>query len=443
MIQNKRQFVNFLNSHINYEKNREISYHKKNYNKNFISSFLEKIHFFYRNQKIIHIAGTNGKGSVALILSYLLSSLNISNGTYTSPHLIQINERIRIQNKIISDSLLLKSANRVQNLLPEISFSPTFFDLLTAIALLSFENCEYIILETGMGGRLDSTNIQSENKLCILTRIALDHTSHLGNSIESIAQEKLGIIQNNNSVILAEQVPKIYSLVQKVILEKKAVLFQYGKDFFVDSLKIEKEASYFSFFSKHSKEKTEIKTSFLTKEQSHNLALCLFALQILGIEWNSLQINQKIKNFTLYLTLPGRFQLINRSPKILLDGGHNPEAIKFLRKNLELHYSNTRRKFLIISISQDKDYTMILKEILSFFEEVFVIRLHSSMKKDISQLIFQQAQKIHSQVRYASSFAEAFQKLKEKIKDDDLLVVTGSFYLVGESLDFFNLGHSI
>ncbi len=435
-ITNKKELHLFLDSLINYEIQPALSYHKKHYNTFFVKEFLEDFHHPEKDFKVIHIAGTNGKGSLAHLLTHVLSSKGYTVGTYTSPHLVTLNERIQVNKIIIDDSSLIHLTNKLIDRLPKISTSPTFFEALTSMAILYFRDmkCDYVILETGLGGRLDSTNFATD-KLSIINTIAMDHMNLLGNNIEKIALEKAGIIKQGNSIILGKQQKKIYPLFHRLSQNLGSPLYQYAKDYFVHNIRTLEGGVSFNYSDLNNPDDIngEIKIPILSIFQALNTAMTLKTLSVMKIPFTFNEINHILKDFTL----PGRFQLISKSPFIILDGAHNVHAIHSLKVNLKLRFNNTRFKVLIIGIVKDKDYKTILPILLPYFDQVIISRLNFNIKKDISSDLFETSKSIHNNVQYASSFQEAFSQIKE-LQPKDLLVVTGSYYLVGEALTFFS-----
>ncbi len=434
-ITNKKELHLFLDSLINYEIQSTPSYHKKHYNTFFVKEFLDEFHHPEKDFKVIHIAGTNGKGSLAHLLTHILSSKGYTVGTYTSPHLVTLNERIQLNKDIIDDSSLIHLTNTLIKKLPKISMSPTFFEALTSMAVLYFKDmkCDYVILETGLGGRLDSTNFTTD-KLSIINTIAMDHMNLLGNNIEKIALEKAGIIKQGNTIILGKQQKQIYPLFDRLSQKLQSPLYQYAKDYSIHNIRTLEEGVSFHYSDLNNSDYIlgEIKIPLLSIFQALNTAITLKALSVMKIPFTFNEMNNILKDFTL----PGRFQLVRKSPFIILDGAHNVHAIRSLKVNLKLRFNNTRFKVLIIAIVQDKDYKTILPIILPYFDQIIISKLNFNIKKDISSDLFEASKNIHNNVQYASSFQEAFKQIKE-LQPKDLVVVTGSYYLVGEALDFF------
>ncbi len=436
LITNKKELHVFLDSLINYEIQPIPTYNKKHYNTSFVKDFLDEIHRPEKDFRIIHIAGTNGKGSLVYLLNHVLVSKGFTVGAYTSPHLISLNERIQLNKNIIDDLSLIKLTNTFIEILPKMSKPPTFFEALTSIAILYFKEmkCDYVILETGLGGRLDSTNFAT-NKISIINTIAMDHMKQLGNNLKDIALEKAGIIKNGDHLIIGKQQKKIYPLLSKVAKKHQSAIYQYSQDYSVHNIQTLEDGLSFNYIDHSNIDgiNGEIKIPLLSIYQALNMGITLKTLRVMNIPFTPNEITHALKDFTL----PGRFQLISKSPFIVLDGAHNVHAIRSLKVNLKIRFKNTRYKVLIIGIIQDKDYKSILPIILSFFDQIIVCKLNFNIKKDISSDLFEISKSIHNNVQYAYSFEEAFNQVK--LHTNDLLVVTGSYYLIGEALTFFQV----
>ncbi len=433
-IKNKDEAIQFLYSLKNHEINRFVSYNNRNYNQSYIDQFLKQLDYPQSKFKVIHIAGTNGKGSLAFLLSHLLTSKDFKTGVYTSPHLLDPCERIRINHKPINDLQLVSLTRKLTLIQSAISVEPSFFDAMTAISILAFHEskCDYVILETGLGGRLDSTNFAS-SKITVINTISYDHTELLGDTLTKIAYEKAGIIQEGNQLILGKQNNSLYPVFEEISKLKQATSYQYQKDFFVKELSIVNNGIEFTFISNETNHSTKVHLPLLSIHQSLNTALALFTLNILKISFTDSEIKDILKSFRL----PGRFQKISDNPAIILDGAHNPHAIQALKINLVLRYKEMPKKILILGVVKGKDHHTILKTLIPFFDHIIITKL-SSFQEDASFPLFIEAQKKHSSVAYAFSFHEAYilaQKLLHESKEA-LLVITGSYYLLGEAISF-------
>ncbi len=423
--------INFLYTLINYEVKRTIPY--KKYNNSFINQFLCHINYCEKDFKIIHIAGTNGKGSLAIILSHLLSSWKYITGCYTSPHLVKLNERIKINNIQITDSELLSLTKKLQKIMTIIPKHPSFFDAVTAIAILHFKlkKCQYVILETGMGGRLDSTNFKTK-KISLINTISYDHTNHLGATLNQIAYEKAGIISNNGVCVLGKQKQKLYPLFYEITKKLNASIFCYKKDFNIQNIKLISNNLTFTYSSIFNKLPLTICLPYSPIHQALNCAIALFTLSKLKINYTEKNLNKTLNN----LLIPARFQIINHNPTTIIDGAHNEHAILSLKTNLYIYFKNKPKKVLILGMIEGKNYKLILSRFLYLFNHIIITKINS-FKNDISNKLAKEAYYCHSSVSHLSNFEEAYNFAMTKLSKNDLLVITGSFYLAGEAMTFF------
>ena len=392
-----------------------------------IKHLLKKLGHPEKKFKIIHIAGTNGKGSTALIISHLLKSYGFATGCYTSPHLIDIRERIRINGRKVSKKNFVESASYVlkiaKNLNPSLHLS--YFDLLTAIGFHVFMNkkLEWIVIETGLGGRYDSTNV-TEKELCVLTKVGFDHQDILGTKLKDIAKEKIGITRSGIPLIISKQNNELKKWL-KNILNKKKVPFYFADDFFrlkFSNLVLQKD----NFSS--------------PKFESISTSLC--AMQLL-FDGDFLQKKKWVK-ISQKVRIPGRLDLRKKIfwekkaryfEKILIDGSHNKDSLfalnTFITKKKIIPYN------LILGIASDKIVNHIkipLTKLCLNADNIIFTPINSPRTASTNQLekfIFD-SNKIEKimKINHVSSAEEA---LEICIYDSEKpIVIAGSFYLVGE-----------
>ena len=315
--------------------------------------------------KSFHIAGTNGKGSTAAHLHSLLSSKGLNPGLYTSPHLMSLNERIRISGEI-SDEDLQSVINKIINI-PE-SESATYFDILTLAAFLYFKrkNISYAVIECGLGGRLDSTNIITP-ETSIITTISKDHMHILGNTIEEISREKCGIIKKNVPVVTGDINKTALKLIKITALENSSLLFRYGTEFKAENIRAGEKVS-FNFKS----ENIDIKNIEINNQnpvQAVNMSVAIQACITAGISLNEEEIRKSAENFTI----KGRLEILCKNPEIIFDAAHNEESIDTLKKALlTMKYKKIK---IFLSIMKDKDYNSILEILNSFADETVLVNL--------------------------------------------------------------------
>lgn len=392
--------------------------------------------------KVIHIAGTSGKGSTATITAKLLQSHGQKVGLHVKPHMYDIRERFQINGTIISEQLFTKYCDVFFPIVEEISKGEygklTYFEVLISLAYYIFykENVDYAVIETGVGGLYDGSNvIDNPKKLAVITSIGFDHTAILGNTLQEIAAQKAGIIQKNNNVIVLKQ----DSLVNKVI-EKKAeqvsATIKYvekNKDFVVKDSTI--QGSIFDYLG--SPQLLNLELSLLGEYQVENAAIAITSfLHVLSRD--GIQIDEKaIRTALISLTIPGRFDTQQvQGKKIILDGAHNPQKMHAFLSNLQ-HYNKNNKWTFLISFKEGKDIEEMLKMIVPvakkiiitdfFNDEVDFISI-SEKPEFIAKLIEKEG---FNNIEIIHNIAKNFNSIISSIKDDSL-VITGSLYLLSD-----------
>ncbi len=432
MISCIEDFHGFLENFYNLEKIRHPDYKATHLNVERFEQLLEVLGSPHHSLKFIHIAGTKGKGSTATLLSYLLVEYGYQTGLYLSPHLVRINERISINSCDIDDSELIRHANQVQSILSFLEYKPSYFEILTAIAILHFNHhkCDYVVLETGLGGRLDTTNF-CKPILTIITSISVDHTAILGNSVVEIAKEKAGIIKQGIEVILGKNSKEVIEILKSEVMSKKAKPIVFGEDFSISNCEMRNERLFFDFFLKN--QNFSIESDLMGLYQSENIANALMALYLTGHDLIKVNIDKALLN----IKLPGRFQKVNDNPLVILDAAHNTYSAIQLRDNFVNLYKNYHR-VLIIGILRNKDYKSIIENLVQHFDEVVISKIGSQNgENDISGKLYDICMTLNKNSRQCSDIKKLFCEIKNNEDSKKVYLITGSFYLVGEVLELF------
>ena len=317
--------------------------------------------------RFLHIAGTNGKGSVAAMLSSILTLAGYNVGFYSSPHLISFHERFRLKDRDIDDGEVLSLVNQVKRVMHADEL-PTFFEFVTAMALLYFaqKKADPVILETGMGGRLDATNIVLP-LLSIITNIAMDHREYLGNSIRAIAAEKAGIIKPGVPVITFVRQPSAIIPIQAAATALKSPIFYGGKDF---RTRGQRQGRF--QYQGLQKNMTGLRTNLVGRHQYRNAAVALAAIELL--QEKGFKISEEaVRHGMEQVRWPGRLEVISARPLLVLDGAHNPAAATTLAQALKRDLSY-RRLILVLGIMADKDIDGILNRLLPLADVVIFSR---------------------------------------------------------------------
>ena len=385
-----------------------------------------------RHMKVIHVAGTNGKGSVCAFLSSMLTEGGKRTGLFTSPHLVKINERFQINNEPVSDEIFLDAYERVMKLVEEMQkdgfYHPAYFELLFAIGMVIFEKAqvEYLILETGLGGRLDATNIVEKPVVTVITSISLDHTEILGDTIEEIAGEKAGIIKQGIPIVYDGREKRA----EKVILQKAEEENAKAVPLYEEKLSIQGSTDHsvdylfdVSFYQGH-----VITVPYLAPYQVRNSALALLAMEEIdpqheiGLETRLQAIRDTRWQGRMETVLPG----------VIVDGAHNEDGVHEFVRTLR-QVGSSRRIVMLFSAVVEKNYEKMVHTICDTgcIQEVVVTEIHGSRIVPAEELaaVFRKFTSVP--VTAISSIEEAFDTAMEK-KGDGLLFCVGSLYLVGE-----------
>jgi dihydrofolate synthase / folylpolyglutamate synthase len=377
--------------------------------------------------RFLHIAGTNGKGSVAAMLSAILTLTGYNVGFYSSPHLINFAERFRLRDQDISDDEVLSLINQVKRVVAA-DEPPTFFEFVTAMALLYYaqKKADPVILETGMGGKLDATNIVHP-LLSVITNIAMDHREYLGNSLQAIAAEKAGIIKAGVPVITFVRQPSALIPIQAAAAALHSPVYYGGKDF---TARGQGDGRF--RYQGLNKIFRGLKTNLIGRHQYRNAAVALAAIEILEEEgWNIPE--EIIRQGLRQVRWPGRLEVISERPLLLLDGAHNPAAATILAQALKnLSY---RRLIMVLGIMADKDIDGILRRLLPL-ADVAIFSRPQYIRAATPEKVKTLAKDLSPENYVIADLAEAIAKARELAGPDDLIVITGSLFTIGEAREY-------
>jgi dihydrofolate synthase/folylpolyglutamate synthase len=385
-----------------------------------------------RGYRCIHIAGTNGKGSVASSLASILHQSGYRTGLYTSPHLVRFNERIQVNHRPISNRSVVAAYNAVRRV-HHGRREPTFFEFATAMALYEFgrQRVDWAVIETGMGGRLDATNV-IQPELSIITNISLEHRDYLGGTLSQIAFEKAGIIKRRKPVVTAVRQKAARRVIENVAAEKKAPLFRLGRDFRVRR----RQPGTFSYYGlRHCWH--DLQTALRGSHQTDNAALVLAACELIGERRANLEI-AGIRKGLQTNRWPGRLETVSENPLIILDGAHNQAAARNLARFLSSNLAD-RNITLVIGILNDKPYQVMMNSLLPLANRVLLTRakIDRALDPKILQRVagqFKVKNKIIPDVKQAVKHAVDTSGPKEAI------CIAGSLYVVGEAKEAIDKG---
>ncbi len=390
-----------------------------------IQAMLDGLGSPHRGFQAIHIAGTNGKGSVAAYLSAIMQSAGYTIGLYTSPHLTRFNERIRINGQDIQDEDVV-SAYRAVSQAADTAREPTFFEITTAMAFYIFaqKRVQWAIVETGMGGRLDATNVIMP-EASVITNISCEHQQYLGSDIAQIAYEKAGIIKPDTPVVIGTMAAPAATVMQEVARTRHAPLYQADIDFQIHR----HEAGGFDYIGIN-RQWNDLKLNLVGDHQFYNAGLALAVCDILGSR--HINISQTTLADGLARTRwPGRLEQISSQPLVLLDGAHNLAAAQVLHAYLRTHLAH-RPLTLVIGILDDKPYLEILDILLPLATRVIITQAQINRAVPAEEL-GRHARERHAYVDIFPQVANAVAHALETAESQDVICIAGSLYVVGEA----------
>uniref|UniRef100_A0A7C4VRG1 Dihydrofolate synthase/folylpolyglutamate synthase n=1 Tax=Desulfatirhabdium butyrativorans TaxID=340467 RepID=A0A7C4VRG1_9BACT len=375
--------------------------------------------------KTIHIAGTNGKGSVAATLYAILMEAGYSVGLYTSPHLVQFNERIAVDGQLATDEEILEAYLSVRSISPG-EREPTFFEYTTAMAFSVFakRHVDWVVVETGMGGRMDATNVIVP-VVSIITNVGLEHQQYLGRTLEEIAWEKGGIIKKGVPVVTGASQPKVLSVLQAIADIRKCELYRLKKDF-----NIQKNSDGTISYRGMDHAYPNLELQLIGDHQLKNAALSIATCELLR-DRQVLIDERAIREGLRSTRWPGRLEIVRQSPELILDGAHNLDAARTLAKHLETAYAG-RDITLVIGILSDKPYEKILKILVPLCKRVICTKPKIDRALPV-ETIENISRKIVSDVITVPKVDRAVQTALQKAKPNDVICVAGSLYVVGEA----------
>lgn len=404
--------------------------------------FMREYNNFEKEMKFIHIAGTNGKGSCTEMISNILVKQGYKVGKFLSPHLIKYNERISINGKNISDEELISLINELEpkikkyNKLNNIDI--TLFELETIMGLLYFyrNNVDFVVLETGLGGLYDCTNIITKPLVSIITSIGYDHVQILGNSLEEIAIQKAGIIKENSNTIIFENNKEVNEIFINTCKTKKNKLYILKKSD-IKNYNYDQNFQYFDF-----EDYKNISINLKGICQPHNAIIsikCMELLNGLGVKVSEDSIRKGLST----VIHRGRFEEINKDPLIIYDGGHNEQAINNLKHSIKMYY-NEFEKIYVISILKRKDYEKIIQMILEDDDNSrFIFTSGNNEERYTSKdILYNVAEKYKNknQKIYAKTLKTAIKDIMNLKEKKTVTFIIGSFYIYGDVDNFIKCG---
>lgn len=378
--------------------------------------------------KFVHIAGTNGKGSTAAMTASILRKAGYRTGLYTSPFIYRFHERMQVNGVEISDEDLAAVTEFVKPLADTMPESPTEFELVCCIAFEYFarQNCDIVVLEVGMGGAMDSTNVIDMPEVAVITNIGLDHTEYLGDTVEKIAETKAGIFKENGHAVVYRSTPSVEEVFERVCRERNVSLKK--ADF--DGLRLISRSLEGQSFD--CGKRKALFLPLLGDHQLHNAAVVLAIADTLIQEgWQITEEN--IRDGLASVRWPGRFDIMGREPLFIIDGGHNPQCIEALVKNIQ-DYLAGKRLIVLTGVLADKDYADMYRPVMPYAEKFVCITPPSPRKLEAAELAVY--------LRQAGADAIACGSIPEGVRTaislagkDGVVLCFGSLYSIGDIRD--------
>lgn len=391
-----------------------------------------------KSLKFVHVAGTNGKGSTSAFITGMLQEAGYRVGLYISPFLERFNERIQINRCEIPNNELAILVTQIKSICEEISKTPvghpTQFEITTALALKYYaeQKVDIVVLEVGLGGRFDATNVIPAPEVAVITTIGFDHQAILGDTLAKIAYEKAGIIKKNSIVITGVKDNESLAVITKRVNEEEATLYAIIKNFASKNREFKLQSQQFTYESLNS-DIYDISISLNGIHQIDNACVAIAAVEVLQskgykISWQA--ITEGIKK----VKWPGRMEVVAKKPTIILDGAHNTHGTKALAKSMR-ELKQNKRIITVIGILKDKDFVEMVEHIADLTDYAIITAPDYYRALNINVLAAE-AKKLIKNVRAIAPVTKAIEQAKKIANEDDIILVTGSLYTIGEARSF-------
>ena len=396
-----------------------------------ITDLLHRLGDPHKDLKFVHITGTNGKGSVAAMVTATLNAAGLNVGRFTSPHLRYYNERINVAGQDVSDEDICRLAELIKPAAEAMEEKPSEFEIWTAMAMCYFKqrNCDIVVLEVGLGGRLDSTNVIPAPEVAVITNLGLEHTEYLGDTIEKIAFEKAGIIKPGCDVVLYGQGGKATEVVRAKCEECGCKL--HITDESVQQL----HESGLTGQTLSYRNRENIRLRLIGTYQYRNAAVALDAIDVLKARGFNIPEEAIYEGFAK-VVWPGRFEVLHQEPLVIVDGAHNPNGVEELAKCLNTYLPGKKVTFMM-GVMADKDYVSMLDEILPMAKNFVAVRPESDRALASADLKNEIETRLHIPAVDGGSVKEGIKAALAQADKDDVIVIFGSLYQVGEVHEAF------
>jgi len=375
--------------------------------------------------KFVHVAGTNGKGSTSACIASMLKEAGYKTGLFISPYIVCFNERMQVDGEYISDDELEEMTNEIRPYADAMEDSPTEFELITALAMLYFlkKECDIVVLEVGMGGRLDSTNVIDTPELAVITAIGYDHVKELGPTLCDIAREKAGIIKNDGDVVIYGGETDVVSVFEQKAIEQGARLYKTDfsrltiSGFFLEGIRLDFEPY------------GEMKLPLAGSYQPYNAALAVTAIEVLrnkGYKISDNDIKRGIEN----VKWPGRFEILGLEPVFILDGSHNPQGMEVTADSLKKHFKD-RKIIFVIGVMADKDIDAMAVHIIPLAKVFLTVKPDNPRALDSFELA-EKLKRFGVPVTDCGTVGNGVSEALKMAGEGDVICALGSFFMSSE-----------
>ena len=434
---NYKAALAYIDTFINSERSPDFSRQARFYNLERISHLLTQLGNPHRQLKVVHVAGSKGKGSTAALIASILTHAGYKTGLFTQPHLISPRERCRINSRLISEEEFARSVDRLKPSIEAMGELKSvgrvsFFEIYTALAFSYFADnaVDFAVIEVGLGGRLDATNVV-DPLVSVITPISLEHTAILGDTHEAIAKEKAEIIKPNRPVVLAPQIPEAQAVFEDVAADRDAPIDAVGRDIHLKRKDWNISGQTFDLTTQ-SAFYPDLFLPLLGEHQAFNAATAVASIERIRKEGYTV-LRTSIYDGLREVRWPGRMQVVGRSPVILLDGAHSPTSAEALCKAIREIF-RYRRLILVVGLMRDKDLQAIGQVLCPFAAEIITTQAFDNPRVIPAEEIAQAWLETGANFHVCPSVREAIPLAQSIATPSDLICIAGSIYIVGEAM---------
>ena len=434
---NYKAALAYIDTFINSERSPDFSRQARFYNLERISHLLTQLGNPHRQLKVVHVAGSKGKGSTAALIASILTHVGYKTGLFTQPHLISPRERCRINSRLISEEEFARSVDRLKPSIEAMGELKSvgrvsFFEIYTALAFSYFADnaVDFAVIEVGLGGRLDATNVV-DPLVSVITPISLEHTAILGDTHEAIAKEKAEIIKPNRPVVLAPQIPEAQAVFEDVAADRDAPIDAVGRDIHLKRKDWNISGQTFDLTTQ-SAFYPDLFLPLLGEHQAFNAATAVASIERIRKEGYTVP-RTSIYDGLREVRWPGRMQVVGRSPVILLDGAHSPTSAEALCKAIREIF-RYRRLILVVGLMRDKDLQAIGQVLCPFAAEIITTQAFDNPRVIPAEEIAQAWLETGANFHVCPSVREAIPLAQSIATPSDLICIAGSIYIVGEAM---------